>query len=267
MFRRMITDVLQWAALAAWLLIAFGAFFAALFAEPHGSSSLEMCAGTQNVDESFADLTHVLIVFMEATIGGNIPFDCMRASSSGFLADAMLILFIIVQNVMLLNMLIAMMAKTFDTVNDRSMVFYLYGKAKQCNLWMLYKPVPPPLNLVSLPYFIVVQPVHILFTVVSKRCRRRRARGGKEDFEPAARSVKAPYKFPKGWLARNDVDSFVDMASKFAREDKEEAELRSKQMDDLSERVDKLLEHIVKKDATRSAIAWLDAEEEIHMRT
>ena len=217
----------------------------------------------------------------------------------------MLILFIIVQNVMLLNMLIAMMAKTFDTVNDRSMVFYLYGKAKQCNLWMLYKPVPPPLNLVSLPYFIVVQPVHILFAVVSKRCRRRRARGGKEDFEPAARSVKAPYKFPKGWLARNDVDSFVDMASKFAREDKEEAELRSKQvhrvsgrcmgdepecvrgvvcvcthlfahvlhnvwwcqMDDLSERVDKLLEHIVKKDATRSAIAWLDAEEEIHMRT
>lgn len=139
----------------------------------------------------------------------------------------MMILFIIVQNVMLLNMLIAMMAKTFDTVNDRTMVFYLYGKAKQCNLWMLYMPVPPPLNLLNLPYLVFVRTAQILFTHISSR---RRARGRKGDLDPSAHSVKAIYKFPEGWIARNDVDSFVDMAIKFGREDTEEAELLSEQV-------------------------------------
>ena len=40
------------------------------------------------MDESYADLSHAVITFMEASIGGNIPFDCMRASSSAFLACA-----------------------------------------------------------------------------------------------------------------------------------------------------------------------------------
>ena len=58
----------------------------------------------------------------------------------------------------MVNMLIAIMAKTFDSVWDESFEIFLYLKGRQVATWSEYPAVPPPLNLLQAPYYLVYKP-------------------------------------------------------------------------------------------------------------
>ena len=62
--------------------------------------------------------------------------------------------YVLITCIMLVNMLIALMAKTFDNVFEAQEVHCLFLKARTISIWLQYPPVPPPLNLISVPYFI-----------------------------------------------------------------------------------------------------------------
>ena len=72
-------------------------------------------------------------------------------------------LYMFVTIIMLVNMLIAMMAKTFDNVFEVQEQYFLYLKARQTATWLGLPAAPPPLNLLRLPYSIV----STLYTLLS----------------------------------------------------------------------------------------------------
>jgi len=58
----------------------------------------------------------------------------------------------ILSNFMLINMLIAMMASTYEQVRENSETYFMAGKARHTFRWSNYPAAFPPFNLLSLPY-------------------------------------------------------------------------------------------------------------------
>jgi hypothetical protein len=48
-----------------------------------------------------------------------------------------------------------MMAESFGLIQTNKMQFYLFLRARQVSSWIAYGPVPPPLNLLRVPYEIL----------------------------------------------------------------------------------------------------------------
>ena len=57
--------------------------------------------------------------------------------------------------VLLFNMLIAMMAKTFDHVWEQQELNYQFMLAQTVLTWRAQPTTPPPLNLLAIPYIVV----------------------------------------------------------------------------------------------------------------
>ena len=110
MFFRMVGELGRWLLLLAVTLLAFGACFHALF---EGQTS-ECLFGA-----SFgSDMT----VLLEFILGVDPEFDCLHDSQTSVSAPAVLFAFLLLVGVLLMNMLIAMLAKTFDTVHEAQAV-------------------------------------------------------------------------------------------------------------------------------------------------
>lgn len=65
----------------------------------------------------------------------------------------------ILSNFMLINMLIAMMASTYEQVRENSETYFMAGKARHTFRWSNYPAAFPPFNLLSLPYVLVFYPL------------------------------------------------------------------------------------------------------------
>ena len=61
-------------------------------------------------------------------------------------------LYMLLTVLMLVNMLIALMAKSFDNIFEQSEKHYFHVIARSVTIWRRTPAVPPPLNLLSLPY-------------------------------------------------------------------------------------------------------------------
>ena len=113
-----------------------------------------------------------------------VPFECVEgAPQRAMSASALLFTFLTITYIMLLNMLIAMLAKTFDTVYEAQEINYQYLRAKMLIFWDDQPVVPPPLNLLGAPFW----------------AQRRWGGGGGayEDLEGAAEAAEAPTTEPK----------------------------------------------------------------------
>ncbi len=164
--RAMVVDVLKWAFLAAWIVLAFSSFFNALYREPWGDTTLpEACgplASTDNPDIEYESILGTMLWLTLTTVGESPNFLCLRSSSRGEFALPMYILFLLIQLTMLVNTLIAMMANTYTAITEDTRTYFLYLKALQVYNWLKYPPVPPPFNLLSIPYYVIVLPVRVL---------------------------------------------------------------------------------------------------------
>ena len=252
--RRMLTDVLIWLILLVWLLVAFASFMRALHAEQFGQPN-NLPAGCFNPDDQFADFGNALAILFETSLSGDGQFHCYAAASTGYISRPVAYVFVVFSCIILTNMLIAMMAKTFDNVTSTSTRVFLYLMAKQVTTWNQYPPLPPPLNLLSVPYyslnFLVLRPVlaiyHTLQLMRKGRLSRRALRSKlDENFSDSVgdalddalgsalgastsamlgiersskRSVKTIFKLPLEWIAANGLEHVISNVDAFCRDD------------------------------------------------
>jgi len=157
----MVADTLKFLLLLVWIVSSWAIFFWLLFREPYGraSNNPSTCI---DVDQEFESFSATVLFLLEATLDGTGYYNCLVASSSTYLASGFMYLYVLTSTIMLINMLIAMMAESFGRVRANELEYFLFLKARQVVAWRTYAPVPPPLNLLRLPYEILWVPYSLL---------------------------------------------------------------------------------------------------------
>jgi len=201
-----------------------------LFHEPYGEPSNPRCVSTGNFDEEFEFWPRTLAILIEIVLqGGAVDFACVRSSSVPTVTWFLMVVFELITVIMLVNLLIALMAKSFDNMFELQEQHYLYLSSRQTSLWQQYPAVPPPLNLLSVPYTIVVTLARLpqyffharqaiaIATMGTEHCNEEwltaRARGASLPFE---------YCFPKSFAKLHSVDSLASIADTFIKHHSEE---------------------------------------------
>jgi len=151
--------------LTGWVVVTFASFFRSLNAEPYGTATA-LPEGCINPDKDFEDYSTTLRLLFESGLSGEGHFECFRAASTRNLGVPAAYAYIVFTVIVLTNMLIAMMAKTFGAVVDTQTEVYFYMRARQTMVWSKYGPLPPPLNLLGLPYLLIISPARIAFRVL-----------------------------------------------------------------------------------------------------
>lgn len=121
--------------------------------------------GCIDPDVDFESSWFALQLMVEAMLSGDGYFECFRNSSSTFMGPFYAYLFIMVTAIMLVNMLVALMAKTFDEITERVNKHFLYGKTRKQLNWVNYPPVPPPFNFLSLGYYSAQLVLTLMFMI------------------------------------------------------------------------------------------------------
>jgi len=151
-------DVMKFLIVFAANVLAFSAAFFALY-EPAPADRtlhwLDMSTSEVCTEQMHSYLKTILFLFENSLSGGDLEFFyCIRNSESNGSGWILALLFHIIAVILLLNMLIAMMAKSFDNVSESSVPNYLFLKAQLVYSTQAMADVPPVLYALSLPYWI-----------------------------------------------------------------------------------------------------------------
>ena len=159
MMLRMGSDIVEFLVLFLVLLLAFCSGLYALYKDPDGSADEELLAKMApcpNWDEAFDTWFTTFLTLMEAMLAQDGDTQCFRATSQPQIGTMIIYTFMLVAVLMLVNMLIAMMAKTFDAYHGSSR-HYLFIRARTINDLHACEPQDiPPFNLLSRPYAFLV---------------------------------------------------------------------------------------------------------------
>lgn len=157
----MFYDVALWLVLLAWPLVAFTSSFNVLYREPYGfSTDPDLCSGEfLDPDLDFQEWRSTLSELIEMLLDGTGNYECMRKSSKGMYAWLLMVIYMLFTLVMMMNLLIALMAKTFDNIYEYQELYYLFLSARSTSLWQRYPAVPPPFNLLGMPYALAKEVV------------------------------------------------------------------------------------------------------------
>jgi len=210
----MLADVFKWMVLTTWPLIAFTSCFTVLFREPYGSIA-SSC--TKDYDTLFEDWGSTFIILMESILLGDAAFECVRKSSMPEITWVLMAAFLLTTVIMLVNLLIAMMSKSFDTIFELQDKIYLYLFARQASLWQVYPSVPPPLNLLSIPFELL----SALRCCLSAPMSRTAGQSGKRaaSFQRARSSVlPTGFTFPEKWIEEQSVERLKAITNRFIAE-------------------------------------------------
>ena len=101
-------------------------------------------------------------MLLDAMIGGeNLSVeDCGVSSQDILIVSWLSYIYLFLANVIMLNLLIAILSKTFDVVSDNSAANYQLLFAQLTVGWQDAEIAPPPFNLLAIP--------HMLFTQVAR---------------------------------------------------------------------------------------------------
>jgi len=156
----MFHDMLEWLVVATFPLLGFAGAIKVLYGEkyvPEGTAEF-VCGISPDLDlNSVADTINHLIEMMLLNDG---YFGCFRNSSQSVVGPLYSYLFILVTGIMLVNMLIAMMSKTFSDVTDNVAKYFLFSKTRVLCNWQSFPAVPPPFNVFSFPYYLILLILH-----------------------------------------------------------------------------------------------------------
>ena len=159
-FLRMLRDVVSFAVLQSAVILAFAVGTHKLFNRP---SYDEMYDGDDAIcNEAIALFTESVwsasLMLAEMSIGTYDVvslFGCWMTTPHVYVALAMLTTFLVISLIMLVNMLIAMMVKTFDSAVETSSVNYSFYISRNTMGWSKKPFAPMPLSLLSMPYYTV----------------------------------------------------------------------------------------------------------------
>jgi len=214
----MLSDVLKWLVLTVWPLIAFTSSFTVLFREPYGSISDPTGSCDSDFDVDFEEWSSTLSTLMEVVLLSDVDLSCIRKSSIPELSWVLMATFLLVNVIMLVNLLIALMAKSFDNIFELQEKIFLYLFARQATMWQRYPAVPPPLNLLSVPYHIaslLVRLPRCCWACAASATERAVVKDGAR-----ARTAVTPasFTFPDKWAKKQSVDRVMDIANRFIAE-------------------------------------------------
>ena len=263
MLFKMLWDVSQWLMLVVVVLFGFAASLYVVFKGAAAEGVLRRATaralkdvsrgggggGGEDVDECDqytyeigANLGHDMIVLYQSLMGGDTELFCLERSEHWAVATSLMSIYLMLAVVLLMNMLIAQMSKTFDNVWEAQALEYQFISAQLVLQWAALPPAPPPLSLLGLPYALV--------TSLRNLClRRERSRSGRvrlsltegddDDFNPSSDQMGSG-----SWAARHPATELPVSIEEFAMlhlDDTGEAERwRSK----LSKRISRLESHI-----------------------
>jgi len=114
--------------------------------------------------------------------------------------------------IMLINLLIALMAKSFDNMFELQEQIFLFLFARQSSLWQRYPAVPPPLNLLSLPFYATNALIKVPNLVASLL----RPSSTPSRIDSDAHSP--TFTFPTAWAEEQTVDRIAAIAAQFVQE-------------------------------------------------
>jgi len=154
---RMVQDVLKFLAILFVAVLSFTAAFFNLY-EPapavrstptNGWPSL----GSEPTCIAYMDaFSSALVFLLQASVTGDNLFECVRDSTHPIGGWALAFLYYAFLGLLMLNMLIAMMAKTFDNVWEAAVPNFRYLFTQMVHSLKEQPPAPPPLYLLTLPY-------------------------------------------------------------------------------------------------------------------
>ena len=151
MFFKMVGDVSRWLALVSVSLLSFAAAFFTLFKGLRLSRHDDAeCADA--MEEAGAGLHHAAMMLLEQLLGADPQLSCFEASSFSLTATSLLGVYLTLTVVLLLNMLIAMMSKSFDTVWEAQTLNYTLQYGRAVLSWTVMPLAPPPLLLLGALY-------------------------------------------------------------------------------------------------------------------
>ncbi|KAL1527432.1 hypothetical protein AB1Y20_016098 [Prymnesium parvum] len=177
MFMYMVADAAKWLTLMIAVIIAFAAGFLSLFnhlvhrrlpddgsgiweegrlLEQHGIDHIDdddECGDTAALLGSsiWSNMRALMLIGLEAG-DEKLSVQCLAKSEHPFAGQMLLTIYLLTAVVVLLNMLIAMMAKSFEKVWEAQAQNYQYIFAMTVVEWEALPTAPPPLSLLNLPY-------------------------------------------------------------------------------------------------------------------
>jgi len=153
--KRICVDIARFFFLFGIVVLAFAAGLHLLYVESEDES---VCEG----HHSFKSYGSVLSMLIEFSVNMQSEFDCVSKLKHKEFGMAILVLFTVISALLLANMLIASMTKTFDDVYEAQEQNFAFNRARDMMGAEHLAPLPPPLNLLSLPYKVL----HPLLRVV-----------------------------------------------------------------------------------------------------
>ena len=173
MMAGMLSDVFKFIQLLLIVLFGFAGAMSTLFlgdntgagAAAEAASHRAPPARTRRRSTSTACAKHhrrrrhlltMLKTLFEGSLLAESPFiACVEGSNHGTVGLLFVYGFMLVSVVLLLNMIIAMMGKTFDRYWERAQEEAAAGFASMVQDWEGQQDMPAPLNLLSFPYFVI----------------------------------------------------------------------------------------------------------------
>uniref|UniRef100_A0A7S2CGW5 Ion transport domain-containing protein n=1 Tax=Haptolina brevifila TaxID=156173 RepID=A0A7S2CGW5_9EUKA len=101
---------------------------------------------------SMRGLMDTIVFLFEIMLGSSNQIQCFRESAHPMTGALFMDSFLVLAVLLGTNMLIALMAKTFDIIYEQQETNYLYLTALTTVAWQQAPVVPPPLALLGLPY-------------------------------------------------------------------------------------------------------------------
>ena len=190
MVNKMVGDVTQWALVQVVFLLGFASGIYALAGDPEtalregnvtaddecelltiGLNQLGAGEGIASTSSRGAADTWLagFRQLLESMLKQDSELACLRQNSSSWFTAPMIMFFQLFSAILMINMLIAMMAKTFDLIHSENATNFNFLRARVVSTWVSQHPSPPPYNLFALLYHIVAGVVRIVLWVV-RRC-------------------------------------------------------------------------------------------------
>jgi len=108
-------------------------------------------------------------------------------------------------------MLIAMMAESFSTIYGNKLEYFLFLKVRQASAWIAYAPVPPPLNLLRIPYEALYVFYFIFRSLFETCCGKKEAAEVSED-DPDS------FALPEYWVEQVGAARLTELVAEFMNE-------------------------------------------------
>ena len=201
MVLKMVYDLVLWVIIVGVPVVSFAASLYTLYKDEFISGDAAKDDACIDPDQEFQTFGSGLLILLDTMLFADPLYACYRESSSPVIGTVLIYLYVLITAIMLVNMLIALMAKTFDNVFEAQETHYLFLKARTISDWLQYPAAPPPLNLLSLPYLLV-------YTSRAMLHRLQRWLKGRPRARDATRRTNAllnqpDYAIPPEWMAEN----------------------------------------------------------------